>query len=122
MVVVGGEGRGVKAEDVIRAMTAPPVKVEVMMMKEGRSQPVSALRCEDEPALTHRRPSPLSLTPPPHLSSPPLSLLSLKLECDKLASEKSEMQRHYIMVSEARLRGGIQTRAKCASPGPLSQS
>uniref|UniRef100_A0A665VGV3 Groucho/TLE N-terminal Q-rich domain-containing protein n=1 Tax=Echeneis naucrates TaxID=173247 RepID=A0A665VGV3_ECHNA len=25
---------------------------------------------------------------------------SLKLECDKLASEKSEMQRHYIMVSE----------------------
>lgn len=29
------------------------------------------------------------------------SLLSLKLECDKLASEKSEMQRHYIMVSES---------------------
>lgn len=27
-----------KAEDVIRAMMAPPVKVEVMMMKEGRSQ------------------------------------------------------------------------------------
>lgn len=27
------------------------------------------------------------------------SLNSLKLECDKLASEKSEMQRHYIMVS-----------------------
>ncbi len=27
------------------------------------------------------------------------SLSSLKLECDKLASEKSEMQRHYIMVS-----------------------
>lgn len=25
---------------------------------------------------------------------------SLKLECDKLASEKSEMQRHYIMVSK----------------------
>uniref|UniRef100_A0A8C3A3E1 Chico n=1 Tax=Cyclopterus lumpus TaxID=8103 RepID=A0A8C3A3E1_CYCLU len=25
---------------------------------------------------------------------------SLKLECDKLASEKSEMQRHYIMVSD----------------------
>lgn len=45
---MGGEGGGVKAEDVIRAMTAPPpVKVEVMMMKEGRSQPVSALRCED---------------------------------------------------------------------------
>lgn len=28
-----------------------------------------------------------------------LFLPSLKLECDKLASEKSEMQRHYIMVS-----------------------
>lgn len=25
-------------------------------------------------------------------------LFSLKLECDKLASEKSEMQRHYVMV------------------------
>lgn len=29
-----------------------------------------------------------------------LSAHSLKLECDKLASEKSEMQRHYIMVSD----------------------
>uniref|UniRef100_A0AAY5ER25 Groucho/TLE N-terminal Q-rich domain-containing protein n=1 Tax=Electrophorus electricus TaxID=8005 RepID=A0AAY5ER25_ELEEL len=28
---------------------------------------------------------------------------SLKLECDKLASEKSEMQRHYIMVSGAEI-------------------
>uniref|UniRef100_A0A3Q3FIK2 Groucho/TLE N-terminal Q-rich domain-containing protein n=1 Tax=Labrus bergylta TaxID=56723 RepID=A0A3Q3FIK2_9LABR len=25
---------------------------------------------------------------------------SLKLECEKLASEKTEMQRHYIMVSQ----------------------
>lgn len=25
--------------------------------------------------------------------------LSLKLECEKLASEKTEMQRHYVMVS-----------------------
>ena len=25
---------------------------------------------------------------------------SLKMECEKLASEKSEMQRHYVMVSE----------------------
>lgn len=25
-------------------------------------------------------------------------LLSLKLECEKLASEKTEMQRHYVMV------------------------
>lgn len=24
---------------------------------------------------------------------------SLKLECEKLASEKTEMQRHYVMVS-----------------------
>lgn len=29
------------------------------------------------------------------------SLSSLKLECEKLASEKTEMQRHYIMVSPA---------------------
>uniref|UniRef100_A0A3B5QPH7 Groucho/TLE N-terminal Q-rich domain-containing protein n=1 Tax=Xiphophorus maculatus TaxID=8083 RepID=A0A3B5QPH7_XIPMA len=28
---------------------------------------------------------------------------SLKLECEKLASEKTEMQRHYIMVSPASL-------------------
>ena len=27
-------------------------------------------------------------------------LHSLKLECEKLASEKTEMQRHYVMVSE----------------------
>lgn len=26
-------------------------------------------------------------------------LCSLKLECEKLASEKTEMQRHYVMVS-----------------------
>jgi hypothetical protein len=25
---------------------------------------------------------------------------SLKLECEKLAQEKTEMQRHYVMVSE----------------------
>uniref|UniRef100_A0A8C6VDG7 TLE family member 5, transcriptional modulator n=1 Tax=Naja naja TaxID=35670 RepID=A0A8C6VDG7_NAJNA len=31
---------------------------------------------------------------------------SLKLECDKLASEKSEMQRHYVMVSFALAIGG----------------
>lgn len=28
------------------------------------------------------------------------SLFRLKLECEKLASEKTEMQRHYVMVSE----------------------
>lgn len=28
-----------------------------------------------------------------------LSINSLKLECEKLASEKTEMQRHYVMVS-----------------------
>lgn len=33
---------------------------------------------------------------------PILSLCSLKLECEKLASEKTEMQRHYIMVSPIR--------------------
>lgn len=31
--------------------------------------------------------------------SVPSPCCSLKLECDKLASEKSEMQRHYVMVS-----------------------
>lgn len=35
-------------------------------------------------------------SPPSFLS---LSLSRLKLECDKLASEKTEMQRHYVMVS-----------------------
>lgn len=34
----------------------------------------------------------------PPTTPSPLCLLSLKLECDKLASEKSEMQRHYVMV------------------------
>ncbi|KYN41223.1 Protein groucho, partial [Trachymyrmex septentrionalis] len=29
---------------------------------------------------------------------------SLKLECEKLASEKTEMQRHYVMVSVNRFR------------------
>lgn len=37
-----------------------------------------------------------SAQPPPL----PLFFFSLKLECDKLASEKSEMQRHYVMVSQ----------------------
>lgn len=35
----------------------------------------------------------------------PMFFFSLKLECDKLASEKSEMQRHYVMVSLLRPRG-----------------
>lgn len=39
------------------------------------------------------------LIPAPAL---PLFFFSLKLECDKLASEKSEMQRHYVMVSQPR--------------------
>lgn len=34
-------------------------------------------------------------TIPPFLSNLPASL---KLECEKLASEKTEMQRHYVMV------------------------
>lgn len=43
--------------------------------------------------------------PPPrgdaedHRSAP---LRSLKLECEKLLSEKTEMQRHYVMVSPPR--------------------
>lgn len=57
--------------------------------------------------------------PPPSLASPaqlgdlgpaptpsPSFVFSLKLECDKLASEKSEMQRHYVMVSHPRRAGG----------------
>lgn len=39
----------------------------------------------------------------------PLFFFSLKLECDKLASEKSEMQRHYVMVSQP---GGLVGRAR----------
>ncbi|KAF2983398.1 hypothetical protein EK904_007626 [Melospiza melodia maxima] len=31
---------------------------------------------------------------------------SLKLECEKLATEKTEIQRHYVMVSELHLKGG----------------
>ena len=30
----------------------------------------------------------------------PFIILSLKLECEKLASEKMEIQRHYVMVIE----------------------
>uniref|UniRef100_A0A8C5UCC3 Groucho/TLE N-terminal Q-rich domain-containing protein n=1 Tax=Malurus cyaneus samueli TaxID=2593467 RepID=A0A8C5UCC3_9PASS len=30
---------------------------------------------------------------------------SLKLECEKLATEKTEIQRHYVMVSELHLKG-----------------
>lgn len=37
--------------------------------------------------------------PMPHL------LPSLKLECEKLASEKTEMQRHYVMVRGSSLPG-----------------
>ena len=34
-----------------------------------------------------------------HLSSSKSEHLRLKLECEKLAQEKTEMQRHYVMVS-----------------------
>ena len=34
-----------------------------------------------------------------HLSSSKFEHLRLKLECEKLAQEKTEMQRHYVMVS-----------------------
>lgn len=39
----------------------------------------------------------------------------LKLECEKLASEKTEMQRHYVMVSELDLRN------ICAQNGGVTQ-
>lgn len=35
----------------------------------------------------------------------PLYFYSLKLECEKLATEKTEIQRHYVMVSELHLKG-----------------
>lgn len=34
-----------------------------------------------------------------------LYFYSLKLECEKLATEKTEIQRHYVMVSEFHLKG-----------------
>lgn len=74
----------------MKVMTVLPVKVEVMMMKGGRSHLVSAL-LEGRLSSWITRSDSVLLSPP--------SLSSLKLECDKLASEKSEMQRHYIMVS-----------------------
>lgn len=42
----------------------------------------------------------LSFPSPPPTHPPPLSSLccSLKLECEKLATEKTEIQRHYVMV------------------------
>uniref|UniRef100_A0A8C2Q2G9 Amino-terminal enhancer of split-like n=1 Tax=Cyprinus carpio TaxID=7962 RepID=A0A8C2Q2G9_CYPCA len=47
---------------------------------------------------------------------------SLKLECDKLASEKSEMQRHYIMVSLHRMQIVKRLNGICAQVLPyLSQ-
>ncbi|KAJ3600156.1 hypothetical protein NHX12_034106 [Muraenolepis orangiensis] len=45
-------------------------------------------------------------------------MLSLKLECDKLASEKSEMQRHYIMHQQQVL-GAIE-RAKQVTPPEMN--
>lgn len=34
------------------------------------------------------------------VNCPACSIFSLKLECDKLATEKTEMQRHYVMYYE----------------------
>lgn len=47
----------------------------------------------------------------------PMFFFSLKLECDKLASEKSEMQRHYVMVSRLRSNGwgGGEPRPACTT-------
>lgn len=44
-----------------------------------------------------------SLPLPPFLSLSSLYFYSLKLECEKLATEKTEIQRHYVMVSELHL-------------------
>lgn len=44
---------------------------------------------------------------PPSLSLSSLYYYSLKLECEKLATEKTEIQRHYVMVSELHLKGGV---------------
>ena len=57
----------------------------------------------------------------------PLFFFSLKLECDKLASEKSEMQRHYVMVSQPGVwwagpedpRSPSSTGSCCLNPGHL---
>lgn len=81
-----------RVAEMIKVMTVPLVKVEVMMMKgEG-------ITC-----CQRFRGNTVTLTNKVWLSAPlpSLALPSLKLECDKLASEKSEMQRHYIMVSGA---------------------
>ncbi|KPP73819.1 hypothetical protein Z043_107081 [Scleropages formosus] len=56
-------------------------------------------------------------------SSCSVHLRSLKLECEKLASEKTEMQRHYIMVSARTapevLTGGLRA-CLCFYPEGLS--
>lgn len=42
-------------------------------------------------------------------------LSSLKLECEKLAGEKTEMQRHYVMVSSDRIYQTLLWNVPCAS-------
>lgn len=70
-----------------------------------------------------REPLPLPAAP----SLLPLCVPSLKLECDKLASEKSEMQRHYVMVRPEPLPpeplppGGRQLREPESSRLPFSR-
>ena len=55
--------------------------------------------------------TPYEINPISRFSSPYLSirvfLFSLKLECEKLANEKTEMQRHYVMVSRVNYRFGL---------------
>ncbi|PNJ18062.1 TLE2 isoform 14, partial [Pongo abelii] len=43
---------------------------------------------------------------------------SLKLECEKLASEKTEMQRHYVMYYEMSYGLNIEMHKQSASPSP----
>lgn len=53
----------------------------------------------------------------------PCLLPSLKLECEKLASEKTEMQRHYVMVRGLACQvGGVGSRARGVSPDSLCRS
>lgn len=61
--------------------------------------------CPARETLSARWAGGLSLPLPPSLSSS-LYFYSLKLECEKLATEKTEIQRHYVMVSELHLKGG----------------
>lgn len=54
----------------------------------------------------------------------PCLLPSLKLECEKLASEKTEMQRHYVMVRglACQVGAGVGNKARGVNPDSLCRS